>query len=257
MTTSNKLLETRQFKAALALNNVGVSLLERGCFRDALETLRKASDLIKVPFASPDSVEVNNRSIPSCDSQIDRDLTISYRRLARSQSVHHHADRDVTCVFAFDLTVLPDDNLHEAAHSFPCSNSGYAVRVDTCEELYFNFLLECSIIIMNYGIAYRCYACGQHVSDSKKADCLRSAHELLKLAYEVLSNEFGRGEDDIILERIELVSMLVLQGLMQLSYELNLPGEGQNYYSKLGDLHVHQVKRTRSDMCLKSIAPAA
>ena len=40
-------VESRQYKAALALNNIGVSLVEGGAYRDALTTFQRAFELVR------------------------------------------------------------------------------------------------------------------------------------------------------------------------------------------------------------------
>lgn len=52
---------SRQYRSALALNNMGVRLLERHCYKQAVETLRESTLLIKAVLkrAAPDS-ELNN-----------------------------------------------------------------------------------------------------------------------------------------------------------------------------------------------------
>ena len=63
----------------------------------------------------------------------------------------------------------------------------------------------------------------------------------------------------IIQERIELMMILAVQALMHMSFDLNLPIEGHEYYRLLGDLHIGHVKCESStkETVLQILAPAA
>jgi hypothetical protein len=283
------LVESRQYKAALVLNNIGVALLEVSAYQDAANTFKNAFDIVRnlTPQKINDGTKETSHS-PTMMVQINHDLKLANQTLLQYHSSKNElgdkaSSKLKTFRTFFDLTVLSDDDydaIFEAAHSYPMNNSGYAIRIDsTCDYYTCNFLLQSSIIVMNYGISSRCL-----INLSQKDKCrarkepryVKQTYKLFKVAYGLLTCEANnllreRNDDDssctsftsdddmgVLEERVELMKILAVQGLMHMSFDLCLPEEGQKFYSILGDLHVRQKKRkSPTPVCLRSIAPAA
>jgi hypothetical protein len=331
-------LESRQYHAALALNNIGVALLDKNSFRDALVTLKNALELIKgvafmkrnqVMSLSSDELVINRQIDAQSGEAVKRKKTSkdvvpsndinSYlhsandmlRRSQKSRNKNRRSKLGLRSSFAesnfvpsssptvFDLTILSDhdnDSMYDAAHTYPMHNSGYAVHIDTTCDYYTSHLpLETAIIMMNYSIAFRCAAATKSTSPSAEStsvtreQLLQNALKLADVSFQLLTLDAAKysesaflNDDDgnsstrsnvlsdsLLQERIELILLIVIQGLMHISFDLGSNDDGRRFYAMLGDLHITaQKKRTVNDrtsspdsvsvgVCLKSVAPAA
>ena len=270
------LVESRQYQAALVLNNIGISLLEAEAYTDAVITLRNAFQLIRNLVPQKGDGLTNSYDSPETVARINSDFQIAYEQLRKCQKSSQTTaegqqqqqddeskkkKNSSTSIF-YDFTVLKDDchdEMYEAATSYPIRNNGYVIRINASGEEYYTnlYLLQSSVIMMNYAVAYRCQISIPMKGMSKakrEMKYINFAHKLFTVAYELLTHEAFQQQqnadtiDPIVLgecsysEQIELTRILVVQGLMHMSYDLNLIDEGQRYYSLLGDLHLGHEK---------------
>lgn len=332
--TTFDVVELRQYQAALALNNVGVALLEKQSFRDALVTLKNSLELIKGvafmqrnkvisissanegdihtpvdtvesdrPVKTPSKNTISPKDINTFLNSANDKLIRSQKSRSKNKSLEtSHAESET---LLFDLTIISDhdnDELYDAAHSYPMHNSGYAIRIDTTCDYYTSHLaVETALIMMNYSIAFQCVAATKTSltapiavnSTVTREKLLKNALKLSEVALQLLTSEaskcndsiFTNGEENdnstdssrsqsnnglpdcLLLERIEMMLLIVIQGLMHMSFEVGSNDEGRGYYAMLGDLHITaQKKRNPNDgtddlgsigVCLRSVAPAA
>jgi hypothetical protein len=231
----------RSYKAAIALSNTGVGLLERNRFSDAMATLKGALDLMRSAFPQNDQ-ECQQVSQSKKEAEIYHLLNQASQRLARPLSAEEK--RKALLELPFSLTVLPDDQSPKAVlhtiSEIASSHDAFAIRIDdskTCDDSKF-LDVDSAIILMNYGTASRCHAA------TISPACPRLLHGSFRyfhLAFGVISHQPAlviNESDDIEAIRLLLVLTLVMQNLMQLSWQMKKPHQAQSYHHKLCHLRV-------------------
>ena len=217
----------RAFKAAVALSNTGVTLLERHSYHDALSVIRDALFLIRAAFPGDEAIQ------PWLESAIHSALHKASQCLFRSHSTQEKGNQAAT----FNLGVLSDNQCRPTDVLLATEEvDGCAIRIDDSwyDEGVKSMDSEASIILFNYGTACRClHSAGQPTSPQ----LLHEAFNILNMSYGVLNGRFVsviKTADEIEVSRMLGISMLVLYNLMLLCIQLELPLQHQTYGNKLG-----------------------
>lgn len=282
----------RHYKTAITLNNTGAMLLDSSSYVAAADAFKSSLNLVtfleRMRSRCSDCqrrVPSNENEAPEITYQINLELQTAYQSLSRCQesgrngSLQKTCDEDHESNDYFDLTILSEDDnnneeLFQAAHSYPSENTIYAIRLDAvCESYSVNFLLETAVIMLNYSTALRCIA---HIDESKQPyfslENTRYGYDLLKGSLRLLAKA-TRNQDSVInlvteqieevnfnlqschdadniiisdfwiMERAELVAILVVQGLMLTTLKLGYVEDMSQYYTLLGDLHLGHRRR--------------
>lgn len=224
----------RTYRAAIALSNIGVGLMERNRFADAMATMKGALEVVRSAFPSNDH-ECPQDQQSQDEEEMQHRLKEATLRLARPLSL----EEKVAQAMSFRLTVLSDDRspdiVRHAAHNIASTHDAVAIRIDdskSCDDAL-SLDVDAAIILLNYGIACRLHA------DTVSPKCpkrLRQSFRLFNLAFIVLSRRQASEVtqlDDIEAIRLLLIAMIVLQNLMQLSLRLQKPKQAQSFYDKL------------------------
>lgn len=201
-------------RAAVALNNMGVTLLQRCCFRDAMKNFKDGLHLIK-------------------GSADEREREESLRRSARC--VASSTSSSARAPAKFELTVLTHDDssmgaLTAALHEFQSSGSGMVLRLDWHDdeedeaeaEVYYT-----ATMFHNYSVA-----CRMQTLDCKSRSV---AQKLLVLATKsaVVAHASLDNADS---QRNLTLLMLNLQQLMQLASADGDKEKACKYYCEMAFL---------------------
>jgi hypothetical protein len=220
-------MTSRALKAAVALSNTSVTLLERSCYRDAIVTLRDALYLARSAFPGDEAF------LPWKESGIQFALRKASDCLGRSMSVDERQKGS-----AMPLTVVSDAHngltdlcsIHKA--------DTMAIRIDDSrydDDCFPSMHFEAAVILFNYGTACKCL----HSSRLQRSpDILIEAYNFFQMAYGILAREFASAMDHanaMDIARTVNLALLVLDNLMQLCIQLELPVE----YGK----HRHKFER--------------
>jgi hypothetical protein len=250
---------TPEHRAAISLNNTGVTLLQRRCYRQGIATLHDA-----VAAMSSASRRINQREhcpndVPHCSRErpcMDAMLHQAAKRLAKPEP-----SVDLNTVSQYDLQVLsdcenpsllqgyPHRNLSTSMPPTPSTttpttafnnNLALLLRIEVVNNeasTEHNFDLQASVILQNFGVANRVMA--------GLTDDLHSKHELhvgamsvFTSSYSILTNSCGSGDnmEETDLQRFVFTATPVLQNLVELSTLLGLDHYGQEYRSRLEDM---------------------
>jgi hypothetical protein len=285
---SQIIVDSSQYKAALSLNNIGVALIERNSYRDALKTFRLAfkwirsleesANPISTRIAKDESTDISQSvHSPERKEEIDNDLTEA-KNLLRKCQVGPKSQKQIlskgmplfTCTMVVDTSY---DEVLEAATSYPIRSHGYAIMIDTSsDDDYTSYVvLQTSIILMNFAVAYQCQTNLQSSKSERDSKYLTSGHKLFSLAHELLEQEEKRLQHQLYnsevngsvlyysdyVDQIQLIRLIAIQALMHLSFDMRKPDEGQQYYLLLGDLHVGYEKPQEEFKRSRVFAPAA
>jgi len=205
MTTCTISSSTQDYRAAVALNNMGVTLLERGCLRDAMMNFK-------------DGLSFLRSSRGDLQQQQDESLRRSSRCLASSSAT---TELDID----FELTALSHDDQPEAfvsaaINDLQTSNSSFVLRLgwEDCEEVDTKVHYTASIL-HNYAVACQIQSMTCK-SKSKKARKLRErAHKATVTANGILSFHMETAVNGLASssERTLILWMLNVKEMMKLA----------------------------------------
>ena len=225
---SNQAEETScsSYRVAIHLNNVGVSLLQRKAYRQALDTLKDAVSVIRSTFAGEDD-----------EHEARRDLMLARaaRRLASPKSL----------VCSSQLVTISDDGGVTAINSFPSVNQRdrtvYAVAIEHFCLDERDVDVDSAIILHNFALSHLLLSRVAKVE--RYAQQLRlGAQKVSALAYRTLSammvarNE-RELEDLVILNpTLFLTAVSVLHSMVQILVESELPSRARQSSQRLSML---------------------
>jgi hypothetical protein len=229
------------------LNNTGVSLMERHCYGDAINTMNDALAISREL--------VQEKPLSVTNSMYQSYLHKAAQRLARSAT----RDRLMAGQHLNVVLLTSDKNQDHLWYDNMWPISGAVIRMDDCNDDGSNLKLNSAIILNNYGMACRCQSL---VVDNKTraSALLGGAIKFVVFAYRVLEKEFDDDLCDIEAKRTMLVCMIVLQNLALIKLEMGKLGEGaQEYYDLLNSLEsdYSMVGTSTPDERSLNAAPAA
>jgi hypothetical protein len=215
----------RDHRAAIALNNMGVSLLERRAYREGMKTLKDAIFIMKrvlrpLPISSQEFSKTPN-STTDADAKVER----ASKRMANLHPILSAVSIDVVsrCATFSHRSVLSGSVLHGSSSSPP----RYPLRIEATDfvplgEEDRNSDLESSIMLYNFGLAHLCMA----KLAKTPIKLQEGALTLFNMAYSVLAplcDQEGHGtrEDMVLLAAIALDNIVALLTQMGLHSEAN------------------------------------
>jgi hypothetical protein len=148
----------RDHRAAIALNNMGVSLLERRAYRQGMETLKDAILVMKRVLRSPSISSQGSEKPPISTSYTDTKVHRASKRMANPQPVPSAVSIDIVSHCA---TFSHHSHLGSVLHGGSSSPLRSPLRIeaadlDSLEES--DRALESSIMLFNFGLAHLCMA---------------------------------------------------------------------------------------------------
>src|SRR3569623_363060 len=145
------LIADRDFRTALALNNMGVALLQNACYEQAILTFQDAVLLMKQTCRGEKAV---------CFIDADTKLREANQRIARPQQ------SNVVDWFPVSVRSSSDDPTREemdaTLESRPFTNDAvYAIRFDSIgmdQNCELDASVSCDIILQNFALAHLCFS---------------------------------------------------------------------------------------------------
>ena len=213
------------YRTAITVNNIAITLLERCCFVESLATFQDALAVLKIQIqdSEPNGVTLVNSILRRAEAALAQ--ASAPFQLGQQQQQDHRG---------FLLAVLSDNRtpnsaLQSAAHEIGSEELGYVMRIidhhqdaseGCCDEN--DPGLETGIILMNYGVAYRCVHHQNHHGQRgapSDDDFLKRARTLFSVAYDNLSKRddaYNTMDKESLLRRL-LVHMLIVQNQIAVS----------------------------------------
>jgi hypothetical protein len=142
----------RDYRAAVALNNIGISLLEQSCFEQAYETMQDALIIMK-------KVCVEDETSPLTMADLDFKLKLADERYANPRPNNYSEAPFFFKSVSDDPSATEIDlMLHEHQQTDQCV---YAIRLESMNLESCSIpdpFFYCSIILLNFGSAHLCKA---------------------------------------------------------------------------------------------------
>jgi hypothetical protein len=220
---------SRDHRAAIALNNMGVSLLERRAYRQGMETLKDAIFVMKLVLRPPTISSQGLYKTPKSTSCAKAKVHRASKRMANPQPVSSAISIDVVSQSAtFSHRSCQSGSVLHGGSSSPLRIE--ATDLVSLEERDSD--LESSIMLYNFGLAHLCMA-----KLSKTPMKLQEvALKLFKMAYCILASlydqeEHGSREDIVLLAAVTLNNIVTLLSQMGKQSEAN---ESDQELARLG-----------------------
>ena len=214
-----------EYRAALALNNMAITMMERRCYRQAFETFKDAVAAMKVA----------RLSVEKADDSSERESVLGFLRKANQRSFRPNASRSVQAwtvvshncghlewiLPSFEASSSPkDNNNNSSSNNNNIMMHFYLIRLDDADIFGSDDeeLLQCDVLtiimLYNFGMSYLCRA--QTTSSTSAASKFRQgALKLLTLCRNLLAVQYESCEDLFVLPRLWYLSAIILQTLRQ------------------------------------------
>jgi hypothetical protein len=215
----------RAYTAAIALNNVGVSLLERGSCLQAREAFLDAMNVMKeISIICAEQVSGKR---PLAFSTLDAKLHKASCNLANCVAVKDDLRMNF-CVLteeespAVIAAALQDENM------FFNSSTTFLIRIEKSmrDGEISDVDIESSIILHNFGNVYKCLATTATTASCAKELC-EGALKLFEFSFSLLRKHDG----DYL-----PVSILILRSLASFASGLGMEYEAESHYSHMLEL---------------------
>jgi len=226
-------------KATVQLNNVGVSLLHRGCLRQAIETFTDALAVTKLGCRAKSNMFMN------CNDQLASPTLLAAhfdssnikKILNKANDRLSHPEPSTLC--GIELEVISDDeNPAEIQSRCLVEKEGTESSVNMRKENFViqmdhlnvsipreeeDMIIQCSIICYNYGVAYLCLSTLPK-SPPFVDQLYMGALKMFQLAFSTLKPYHSKNDNlqSHQMNRALLTGLLVLHNLILLS--TTLPG---------------------------------
>jgi hypothetical protein len=205
-------------RAAIALNNMGVSLLERRAYRQGMETLKDAV-LVMKRVLRPASISQGFGKTPNSACNAEAKIHRASKRMATPQPI-------VPSTVSIDAishgaTVSHRSKVHRGS-SYPLSSPLRIEATDLVSREDRDSDLESSIMLYNFGLAHLCMATLAKTPIKFREGALK----LFNMAYSVfaiLCDQVGHGirEDMVLLAAATLDNIVALLTQMGKHSEAN------------------------------------
>ena len=201
-------------QAALALNNIGVSLLERGCYREGMEVLQDGIRTMKSMFkASEDSTDdvtdPSNDPLEKLHKARDKASQVSSQVIDTSSTA-----KIKTLSFQVDGLSGVLEHLGKSP-----SSTFYLVRMDIPLECAVSVSntpdLESAVLLYNFGMAQLLIS--SVISNSQPM--VENSHRILHLASSIVARRSNTCDDSLEEAALLQMGLLVLNGMIQVLIE--------------------------------------
>ena len=158
--TSSATHSDRAYMAAVTLNNIGVSLLERNCHQAAMRVFSDAIAILKNVSGSKASVHLRQCAVDTYafEAQLEKaKYELAYALPESSKCVNFCIFSEEEC-FAVVGSAMRKDMATSMMNPF---DTNYLIRIEMRGRSIHdcpNVDLESSIVLNNYGICYSCCA---------------------------------------------------------------------------------------------------
>jgi hypothetical protein len=206
---------SRDHRAAIALNNMGVSLLERRAYRQGMETLKDAIFVMKRVLLPPSISSQGLCKTPNSTSHAETRVHRASKRMANPQPIPSAISIDVVLQCAtFSRRSCPSGSVLHGGSSSPVRIEATGLsplRIEATDLISedSDSDLESSIMLYNFGLAHLCMA--KVVKTPIKLQ--EGALKLFNMSYCVLAprcDQEGHGmREDIVLMAATTLNIIV------------------------------------------------
>jgi len=195
------------YRGALVLNNVGVSMLEHGCYKEAVSTLKDAVYAMTC-FCRPS---------PSC-WDVGQKVKQAFKTLAGSHPLQTSYLRIETVSYEdriFPLQCLTDNDEEGEGYNVQSMTGRLRpTRIEFPDDISSGCSerdseLESAVLLCNYGIAYFLFS-KTVVGHSTSIKLLENAHTVFELASSIVSNRFASCQDSDYIDEARILSVVLL-----------------------------------------------
>jgi len=174
------------YRGAVALNNVGVTLIERRCYRQAIETLKDAIFVMRGVFNT--ATEKNSASGFASTSGTEARLQRATERLVNPHPV---SSSSLINVISHDGTRIQPSMLSSLLKEGKAPSHSVTIRIESADvdsPYARDPDLESAVMLFNFGIAHLCSSkLSKSEVASKKLN--QAALKLFNMAYAIISNK--------------------------------------------------------------------
>jgi len=237
------------YMTAIALNNVGVSLLRCQCYQLAKYAFHSALQAIQEVSSSV----LKDGNYISSPPHFEAALQSSYSHLSRSEVPDNATIRVITEDESANVisSFVQEPNFLNCFTSVLIRIEYEGTSIQDCRNR--DMVMESSIIVYNYGMLYKSLATTEPKTETS-LQRLKRASELFGLAFAVLQNPC---QDFYGMLEMHSLSILVLCCLADCACMLGLEQEEKEYYSKMIVLRDYLSKEHYRLGALMSDAAAA
>lgn len=270
--------------AALALNNHGASLLERGHFLDAIKTLKESIGVIKHTIVAADP----SRSLQNHKSHVVgvHGLTVfSVNETLHSATIRLKSCKELTAPplpSFFDIVAVDENDIAQISaslHSGLASSLSISVRMRDSRQVEQKSEIPYATILYNHGIAHllayeQKLLFGEGIMDGgnnnntryyqgQPRKHLEKALRSLSLAHSMLDQYRSQCNDACCMMQAMLLSALVLRKLIRVLIYMTKPKEAQQVLMTFSQLDIDiraiqdAMRSMNVEMDSQSIASAA
>jgi hypothetical protein len=222
------------YRGAIALNNMGVSLLEQRAYRQGMDTLKDAIFVMKRVYRPKSGLLTPTFSLPST-SNVKAKLERAIKRMANPHPVPSAWS---VGVISHDPTSFYQSTIDSVLRGGPVSPFTFPIRIETVD---FDSLedrdpdMESAIMLHNFGIAYLCMSKQRTNSPGKLQE---GALKLFNMSYSVISNmnnmsRLSEEQMQQISETRLLLAVVVLNNVVQVLTDMGKDSEANESYQRL------------------------
>jgi hypothetical protein len=224
-TIDSKIMMNLTYRGAIALNNLGCSLLAKGCFRQARATLQDAVQLLKAVSAEVERKHCRSPDVQALIGQATQRLAFPYKDSKT----------------ATDFQIVSDEACHSSAFSgvskgHTCFSQALLIYMEGSDDR--DLELDSAIILHNYALTFL-----YHDSPNKDKSLrrLENANKILQLCQHILVRRHsGLQEADFALHhRVISVAYVTTYTHFQATCLGQTEGhtQAEKVYAKLLELH--------------------
>jgi hypothetical protein len=198
----------RDHRAAIALNNIGVSLLERKAYRQGMETLSDAIFVMQRVLRSPSISSQGSDRTPNSTSYAEAKVHRASKRMANPQPIPSAMSIDVVSHCAtFSHRSYSVSLLHGGSSSpLRIEAADLVSPVDRDNDL------ESSIVLYNFGLAHLCMAKFATTPITLQEGALK----LFNMVYSILAKLPVKDDGHEIREDVVLLAAATLDNIVVL-----------------------------------------
>jgi len=212
----------RAYRAAIALNNVAVDLLEKQCDMQALETFQDALALMKILTSKKNSEDLSHVSaveqkVRKASERVSKPTRLKRNRPGMTFTV---LSDDDDCRAAMDgISYGESPSGKTAAH--PSATHALLIRIEVygtegISPSQRDADLDSAIILQNFGLSYLS-ASSAAISRAVRHILRQSAVRLLQLAQTIVANRASDSSDEgnDVVEKLFIVSLVSTKSMSQ------------------------------------------
>jgi hypothetical protein len=227
----------QSYRSVIALNNIGVSLLERRCYQQAAETLKDALSLIKAV-----STTQNRHSLQET-------VHTARQRLANPQAVRHevvHVEVLTNTVSAKAMRAILEET--------SCNDSkASAIRIEDFDCGTTSEFIS-AILLHNFGLSYYCISKAAKKGSSNEQKYLNGAVRLLRISHSVFAKAIDENSESSF--HFLHVMVVVLSTLITTLHQNKREAEARPFCSMLDHLRF-TIAESQGMICFVNGAAAA